>query len=570
MEVCYILGVRKTKIFLKLITFFTLISIVGSISSCKNKQKKKVILADESVYSAENFTHLTVDSLEIADFFKTFEASDSIKNEVLEFYKRRNFQFAWINKDGLTHAAPDFYVQLQNFSDDFQDNSLKNHTLDSLLAEAESDSKSFLKQKDPMHNLELLLTSTFFKFADKAYTGTTKDPIDLEWFIPRKKKNYQILLDSLVSAKQTNRVQEPVNQYYIALKEKLRQYREIQKKGGFPKIITTQKPLNTGDRDSLVQSLNDYLVLTGDLKQRDTSSVFSDSLSVAIKRFQQRMGLKETGKINAATLSELNIPIEARIKQMMINMERLRWAPVELENNYLMVNIPEFKLHIFENKKLSWDMSVVVGKAATKTSIFRGDLSMVVLNPYWNVPTSIIQNEIMPKLQNGISYLSKNDMEVLSGNKVIDPSTVDWTKYANSIPPYNFRQRPGNKNSLGKIKFLFPNSYSIYLHDTPSKGLFNESARAFSHGCIRLSEPRKLALYLLRNNPNWSSEKVDEILEKDEENFIKLKPALPVYIVYFTTWVSSNGQLNFRKDIYGLDKKLSEEVFSEITAKKTL
>lgn len=208
-------------------------------------------------------------------------------------------------------------------------------------------------------------------------------------------------------------------------------------------------------------------------------------------------------------------------------------------------------------------MNVVVGKEASKTSIFRGDLSMLVLNPYWNVPTSIIRNEIMPKLQNGTAYLSRNNMEVLSGNKVIDPSSVNWSKYANSIPPYNFRQKPGDKNSLGKMKFLFPNNYSIYLHDTPSKGLFNESTRAFSHGCIRLSEPRKLALYLLRNNTNWNSEKVDEVLETDEENIIKVKPTVPVYIVYFTTWVSSSGQLNFRKDIYDLDEKLSQEIFGK-------
>lgn len=563
MEV-YSIFTPKTRAFLRgfssiIISLF----LMHSLTSCKDKPQKKVILADESVYSTENFTDLTVDSLEISNFFTNFNNSDSIKNEVSAFYSRRNFQFAWLNKDGLTHAAPDFYSQLQNFSNDFADSTLNNRALDSLLVEAQGNSKEFLKHKDRMHNLELLLTTTFFKFAHRAYTGTTKDPIDLEWFIPRKKKNYQTLLDSLVSSKQADRVQEPVNQYYIALKAKLRQYREIQKKGGFPKIVTSKKVLGIGDKDSSVLSLKNYLLISEDWNEKDTTMLFTDSLANAVKRFQKRMGLVENGKVNIATLSALNMPIEARIRQMMINMERLRWAPVELENDYLMVNIPEFRLHVFENKKLAWDMNVVVGKEASKTSIFRGDLSMLVLNPYWNVPTSIIRNEIMPKLQNGTAYLSRNNMEVLSGNKVIDPSSVNWSKYANSIPPYNFRQKPGDKNSLGKMKFLFPNNYSIYLHDTPSKGLFNESTRAFSHGCIRLSEPRKLALYLLRNNTNWNSEKVDEVLETDEENIIKVKPTVPVYIVYFTTWVSSSGQLNFRKDIYDLDEKLSQEIFGK-------
>ncbi|MER0440214.1 L,D-transpeptidase family protein [Emticicia sp. W12TSBA100-4] len=544
--------------------------LINALTGCKDKSKKKVVLADESVYSTENFTDLKVDSLEISSFFKTYNSTDSIRNEVSAFYSRRNFQFAWLNKNGLSHAAPDFYSQLQNYSNDFADSTLNNHVLDSLLADAQDNEKEFLKHKDRMHNLELLLTTTFFKFAHRAYGGTTKDPIDLEWFIPRKKKNYQTLLDSLVSSKQANRIQEPVNQYYIALKEKLRQYREIQKKGGFPKIITSKKVLALSDKDSAILSLKNYFLITGDWKEKDTTMLFTDSLASAVKRFQKRMGLTENGKVSTATLAALNVPIEARIRQMMINIERLRWAPVELENDYLMVNIPEFRLHVFENKKLAWDMNVVVGKEASKTSIFRGDLSMVILNPYWNIPTSIIRNEIMPKLQRGTSYLSRNNMEVLSGNKVIDPSSVNWSKYVNSIPPYNFRQKPGNKNSLGKMKFLFPNSYSIYLHDTPSKGLFNESARAFSHGCIRLSEPRKLALYLLRNNTNWNSEKVDEVLKTDKENIIKVKPTIPVYIVYFTTWVSSSGQLNFRKDIYALDEKLSEEIFGQSGGTKPL
>lgn len=544
--------------------------LINALTGCKDKSKKKVVLADESVYSTENFTDLKVDSLEISSFFKTYNSTDSIRNEVSAFYSRRNFQFAWLNKNGLSHAAPDFYSQLQNYSNDFADSTLNNQVLGSLLADAQDNEKEFMKHKDRMHNLELLLTTTFFKFAHRAYGGTTKDPIDLEWFIPRKKKNYQTLLDSLVSSKQANRIQEPVNQYYIALKEKLRQYREIQKKGGFPKIINSKKVLALGDKDSSVLNLKNYFLITGDWKEKDTTMLFTDSLASAVKRFQKRMGLTENGKVSSATLAALNVPIEARIRQMMINIERLRWAPVELENDYLMVNIPEFRLHVFENKKLAWDMNVVVGKEASKTSIFRGDLSMVVLNPYWNIPTSIIRNEIMPKLQRGTSYLSRNNMEVLSGNKVIDPSSVNWSKYANSIPPFNFRQKPGNKNSLGKMKFLFPNSYSIYLHDTPSKGLFNESARAFSHGCIRLAEPRKLALYLLRNNTNWNSEKVDEVLKTNKENIIKVKPTIPVYIVYFTTWVSSSGQLNFRKDIYDLDEKLSEEIFGQSGGTKPL
>ena len=508
----------------------------------KGKNKRRVVLADESIYSSQNFTDLQIDSMAINTFFKTAPATDSIQNEVHQFYTRRNYQFAWLNKGGLTLAVTNFYNQLQNYSRDFADSSLNNELLDSLVMAAQTDEKNFLLQENRVRQLELLLTSTFFKYTEKAYSGTTKDPIDLEWYIPRKKKSYQVLLDSLVSITKGEKVQEPVNQYYLLLKEKLRQYRVIQKKGGLPTVITDKKLLVVGDSNTCLVNAKQHLLLTGDLKTKDNTIYFTDSLAKAVQRFQHRMGLVENGKINTATIAEFNKPVDFRIKQMMVNMERLRWIPVEMENEYLLINIPEFRLHIFENKKQVWQMNVVVGKAATKTSIFKGNLSQIVLNPYWNIPTSIVKNEILPKMRRNSNYLANNNMEFVNGN---------------------YRQKPGKDNSLGKIKFLFPNSFSIYLHDTPSKGLFGESKRAFSHGCIRVSEPRKLALYLLRKDTTWNEVKVDDILKTDNMTEIKVRPTVPVYIAYFTAWVDNTGQLNFRNDIYNLDKNLTKEIFGD-------
>ncbi|CAH0997966.1 hypothetical protein EMA8858_04101 [Emticicia aquatica] len=540
-----------------------LVLIIIGASCNKEKRRRKAILADESVYSSQNFTDLLIDSLTIKSFFQTFTATDSIKSEINEFYSRRNYQFAWLNKQGLTLSATNFYSQLQSYSRDFADNSLNNNQLDSLFMAAQTEEKLFILQKKQVKQLELLLTSTFFKYAQKNFSGTTKDPIDLEWFIPRKKKNYQTLLDSLVSLTKGEKVQEPVNQYYILLKAKLRAYRELQKKGGLPTIITDKKLLVLGDSNTCLLNAKKHLVLTGDLKLNDNTIFFTDSLAKAVQRFQRRMGLVENGKINQATIIEFNKPIDFRIKQIMVNMERLRWIPVEMENDYLLVNIPEFRLHIFQNSKQVWQMNVVVGKAAKKTSIFRGDLSKIVLNPYWGVPTSIVRDEILPKLKRNPSYLARNNMEVLSGNSVVNPANINWNAYSGNVP-FSFRQKPGNHNSLGKIKFLFPNNFSIYLHDTPSKGLFNESRRAFSHGCIRISEPKKLALYLLRKDTSWNDEKLEEILKTDNETVIKVNPTVAVYIAYFTAWVDNTGQLNFRNDIYNLDEKLSKEIFGEL------
>lgn len=552
------IAIQKT-IFILSLYFLIGISLIGCN---KNKRKNRGVLPDSSIYSAQNFTDFLLDSANITNYFKNTVVSDTVKNEVNQFYARRNYQFAWFNKNGITHAVSNFHSQLQGYSRDFSDNSLNSNELDTLISEIETDEKSFLSNKNRVLKLELLLTTTFFQYAQKAYSGTTKDPLDLEWFIPRKKKNYQVLLDSLVSLAKGEKIQEPVNQYYVRLKEQLIKYRNLEKKGGFPTITTHQKNLSIGNNDSCVLNLKQYLSLTGDLQKNDKSIVFTDSLRNALQYFQQRMGLVENGKLTERTLQELNCPIEVRIRQIMVNMERLRWIPVDMEQEYLLINIPEFRLHIFEQNKPINSIKVVVGSALTKTSIFKGNLSQIVLNPYWGVPTSIVRKEIVPKLKQNTSYLARNNMEVLSGNKVVNPASINWNSYDKNVP-FEFRQKPGKNNALGKMKFLFPNNFHIYLHDTPSKSLFNESKRAFSHGCIRVENPKKLALYLLRNDANWNEQKVDKILKTDQETGIRVRPTVPVYIAYFTAWVDSKGQMNFRNDLYQLDDKLSKEIFGE-------
>ncbi len=552
---------KKNYVYFKLLTFvFALLMIV----SCNKEQKKsRGVLPDSSIYTPQNFTDLVMDSSIVNTFLSKNQYADTLQYEVKEFYSRRNFQFAWLSQNGLTHSVSDFYHQLSTFQKDFADSSLHNSRLEDLVALAQYDEKKFVQQKAQVQELELLLTSTFFKYAAKAYGGIAKNTFDLEWFIPRKKKNYQALLDSLVSLSKGEKVQEPVNQYYIRLKDKLREYRSIQRKGAWQEVITNKKRIAVGDSDSCIIHVKKHLLLTGDLPENDGSIAFTDSLKKALKKYQGRMGLAQNGNLDAATIKELNLPIEARIKQIMINMERLRWVPVELEKDYLLVNVPEFRLHIFENGKKAWAMNVVVGKIATQTSIFKGNLSTIVLNPFWGIPTSIVRNEILSKLKRNPNYLANNNMEVLSGGTVINPRKINWRKYKDNVP-FTFRQKPGDDNALGKIKFLFPNNFSIYLHDTPSKGLFNESKRAFSHGCIRVAEPNRLALYLLRKDSTWNENRVNKILSTDKEYGIRVRPTVPVYIVYFTTWVDSAGQINFRKDLYDLDKKLSKEIFGSM------
>ena len=549
-----------SKLFILLFFGSAIFSIV-TMSCGKSKAKNKGILPDSSIYSSQNFSPNRLDSTTLASFYLEHKIEDSLKSQITEFYIRRNYQYAWFDQNGITEASHVFYNQLQNYVTDFGDLSVNSHIVDSLINFAGKEDKKKILTKIEMQNVELLLTSNYFKYAEKSFGGISKSSFDLEWYIPRKKKNFQTLLDSIVANKKNISLQEPVNQYYKNLVVELRKYKNLSKTGGFPSINPAKSNLKLGEKDSAIHVLKRYLTSLDDLKLDDSTAIFDQNLELALKNFQKRHGLKETGILDKTTLSTINTKPEERIKQLMVNLERLRWLPQELESNCLVVNIPEFKLHIFENSKPISQTNVVVGKTANKTTIFRGDLSTIVLNPYWGVPSSIAINEILPKLKNGTSYLTRNNMEVFSKNQLINPNTVNWSEYNTNLP-YTFRQKPGTSNSLGKIKFLFPNNYSIYLHDTPSKGLFGETSRAFSHGCIRVQNPKNLAVYLLRNDQKWTIQQIETVLKTDTETKITIKPTVPVYILYLTAWVDQSGKLNFRKDIYGLDKKLEKEIFA--------
>jgi murein L,D-transpeptidase YcbB/YkuD len=241
-------------------------------------------------------------------------------------------------------------------------------------------------------------------------------------------------------------------------------------------------------------------------------------------------------------------------------MERLRWMPDQPMGDFLFVNIPAYKLYVHEQGRVAWSMDVVVGREATRTVIFSDSLSQVVFAPYWNVPQSIIRNEILPAVKRDPRYLDRKNMEVVRGGKVVPSQRIDWKRYSSGVP-FVIRQRPGGANALGRVKFLFPNAYSIYLHDTPSKGKFKEDQRAFSHGCIRLSEPMRLANYLLRGDTAWTEARIERAASATQEITVPVKPAVPVIIGYFTVWADSAGVVNFRDDIYGHDARLGRELF---------
>lgn len=528
-----------------------MIALCFLFSDCRNRQNETPVVdeRDTTITISNAYTQLFLDSAALERYIQRQHFSDTIANQFRSFYNARNYQYAWFFGDGPAEQAYNFLNMQSDYMAYSGDSSLYNPVLQQVFDTLKTGGHFVPLSDSNRLTAELSLTIQFFRYAAKAYQGDSNlNSKDLKWYIPRKKINEVALLDSLIAHKGEQIASyEPVNIYYQRMKQKLLDYYAIEKVGEWQPLVTTRKRLEVGDSAEIVTAIKRRLFLLQDMSSADSSWLFTDSLAMAVKKFQLRHGMQGDGIIGAATLRKMNESPREAIRKMLINMERMRWVPAEIKSDYLLVNIPEFKLHVFENGNLSFSMNVVVGTTQHNTVVFSGDLKYVVFSPYWNVPQSIVKNEIMPGMEKNKNYITRHNMEI--------------TGYSGVIPIV--RQKPGPNNSLGKVKFLFPNSYNIYLHDTPARSLFGETKRAFSHGCIRLSEPRKLAEFLLRGDSSWTESKITAAMNSGKEKYVTPKEPVRVFIGYFTAWVDSKGILNFRDDIYGHDARIAKAMFEK-------
>jgi L,D-transpeptidase YcbB len=522
------------------------------IASCQNagnndnptsEEKKNISKRDYSINKSNSYSDLFLDSAAMEKFIVSKKIPDSIANRMRSFYNTRNYQFAWFSSDGLNEQAYAFwnlhdYVTTYDNDTSLRDKGLQKR-MDALVAEESLSPQA----TDPTYiNTELTLTQHFIKYVLNNYEKGYVKRKEMERFIPFKKEDPLALADSLLNKKhKDDKYFEDVNAPYKSLKNQLTKYYTIAKQGGWPQVGAIKKSLKKGASDPAVVLIKKRLQVTGEMVGKDSSQVFNDTLENAVKTFQTTMGYKPDGVITPDLIKDMNVPVIERVKQILMNMGRMRWMPTEPSGQLIVVNIPEFELHVYEGKQKVRDMDVVVGKEGHNTMMFSGDLNQIVFSPYWNVPPSIVKKEILPALEKNPGYLASQNMEEIG--------TED------GLP--KIRQLPGAGNSLGRVKFLFPNSFNIYFHDTPAKSLFEKDKRAYSHGCIRLEDPEWMANYLLRDNPEWTPEKIEDAMNAGHEQYVKLKKPVPVIITYYTAWVDDNGQLNFRDDIYGHDAKLT-------------
>jgi murein L,D-transpeptidase YcbB/YkuD len=533
----------------KLVLSFAVI-IFGFSIALADRHRKQTI-ADKELNGLQitvNFgskkSMVAIDSSNINLFFKKYPKVKKYKSDVIALYENRKYNTIWFDGKGLIEFANLLYSKVSQ---------LENEGLKFNLAYRDKIDAIFNKGSNadlsPV-DTEIMLSTLYIFYAKKVFHGIDSEKFkETDWFLPRKNISYITLLDSVLDTPQLlDKNEKQLFGQYYKLKDALQKYREIEKSGDWDTIETN--PLvpihHLGDSSKIIGQIRHRLFIMEDLEKDSKSNVFDPELMEGVLKFNSRNGYKAHYYIGPRQINRMNIPIAKYIKTIIVNMERCRWILPELAkaDEFIIVNIPSFKLIYFKNGKRLLESKVFVGINMMETVIFSSNISRIVFSPYWNVPRSIIQNEIKPAMENDPDYLQKKNMEWNNGN---------------------VRQKPGEQNALGLVKFVFPNTYDIYLHDTPYKTNFEVDLPLFSHGCINMQKAKELALIILKDNPDWPADKIIEAMNGGKETTYVLKNKIPIHIGYFTTWVNDADEINFYFDIYHKDNRLAELLFYDDT-----
>lgn len=497
------------------------------------------------------------------------------KNNFLrKFYQKLFFVPVWVKEEQLSDFSRDLFAHIEN------DQTLSVHSkvkinAKKLFAYANN---MYLTQDSLVEKikLEFEIAQLYKGYADYRLYGSINwgafqgnlynlraKKIKGDWVTYKPQYSPISLMEKAILGKTLTEMFEkarPKEYHYQALEKALYDYLQIERNGGWERVAVTGDLL-LSKKYTVVPALRERLRITGEYRGCKTAetNVYDTCLNDAVMRFQKRHGLVAKGVIGKNTIKALNISLATRIQQIRLNLDRIKWLYERKNKRHIIINIPAFTLFFEEDKALIQTMKVIIGSKKNPTPIFSNLVQTIVLNPHWNVPKSIIQNEMIPKLLRNKNAMVKEGIEIYTGwdkdAKKISGKSVDWKAYRHSKSvPYRFAQVPGYRNALGKVKFLFPNQFSVYMHDTPNKRLFNRNVRALSHGCIRLHKPRELLKTFATFNDRVDYNKAQKILKGKKKAYYGLNNKVPVDVVYLTAYVDYNGTLQFRNDIYGYDK----------------
>jgi murein L,D-transpeptidase YcbB/YkuD len=495
--------------------------------------------------------------------FKRLMIGDAVVTSVVvlpDFYERRDFQLAWRKRssiEDLLRAVRD------SEADGLDPRDYHRGALERLHHELEASS---MPTPAMLADFDILLTDALIRLGYHLMFGKV-DPerLDPSWNMARAISGFEptVIMQRALDSDSLYQIidnEKPKDPLYTALKAALAKYRALKAAGGWPPI-PAGPTLKLGVHDERVALLRRRLSATGDLTpaSSDRAPIFDSTVEKAVKIFQRRHGLTADGSIGPVTLAALNVPVEERIQQLRVNLERGRWVLHNLESTFLMVNVAGYHAHYVKDGQVVWQGRAQVGKPYRQTPSFKAGMTYLVFNPTWTVPPTILVEDYLPTLRQDAGYLQRKGLKVIDRTgRVIDPRQVDWSSYSANHSPYLLRQDPGPKNALGRVKFIFPNGHTIFLHDTPSQALFNRPERAFSSGCIRVENALELARLLLDNDMVWNREAIARVVQSGKTRTVLLQTPIPVLLLYWTAWVGADGRVNFRDDLYDRDKLVQQ------------
>lgn len=482
------------------------------------------------------------------------------------FYEERDFVPVWVTPTHQRMTAYALRAALRKAEDEGLQTtdyhlSAMNETLRALRTASPSETHDLLVE------LEIICSDAFLTYADHLLSGRV-DPQRLmpSWNLEPRVFDLLGSFQQLSNGRAVHRAIQslrPQHVEYEALRQALAQHRRIANAGGWPGV-ETGPTLDLGMEGDRVEQLRARIQVTEELAPVADSlrAVFDDSLDAAVRTFQSRHGLATDGRVGTATIAALNVPVEERIDQIVVNLERWRWLPDTLGRRYVLVNIASFTLQVVEDAEVVLDMPVVVGRSYRQTPVFSDEISYLVMRPYWHVPHSIATRDKLPEFKRDPSAVTRQGFQVFQGWKAsaspIAPTSIDWEALSERNFPYRLRQNPGPTNALGLVKFMFPNPHSVYLHDTPTQHLFGQTERSFSSGCIRVARPIELATHLLRDQPGWNRDSIVRAMGEIGEQTVTLRERVPVHLLYWTAWATPEGTVHFRNDVYNRDAGVLE------------
>jgi len=481
------------------------------------------------------------------------------------FYRERLFMPAWLDREGLTPAGLRVLEAIGGAgADGLRPEDYHRTQLDSLVLRlGEGGDEEEARRAE----LDLLLTDAFILYVSHLLNGRV-DPTTIapNWTASRNGIDVGEILREGISGEeglaQALARTRPYGERYEAMQAAMLRYQGFVQAGGW-EPVPSGETLDPGMRSPRVEALRRRLEASGEIPERfgPDRDLYDEELAEVIREVQARHGLQADGRVGRLTLQALNVPAEARLEQLKVNLERWRWLPTEMGDRYILVNIPGFFASVVDDGEETMRLRAIVGRDYRQTPVFSGTMTYLALAPYWNVPPGIARNDQLPKIREDPGYLASQNMTLFEhgSTRRVDPATVDWFGMTGETfnRRYWIRQEPGPSNALGRVKFMFPNRHNVYLHDTPARELFDQAARFLSSGCIRVERALDLAAHLLRDDPSWTPERIQRVVEGGREVPVTLPRPYEVHLQYFTAWVEADGTLQLRDDIYNRDARVS-------------